>query len=101
MAAGLATLAATEAPAFYEALERRTVRLLTGIADAARRRQVPMTVGHAGSMWGVYLAPGPVRNYAEAKATDTALYARWHRAALARGVFLRSEEHTSELQSPM
>ena len=39
-------------------------------------------------MWGVYLTAGPVRNYAEAKATDTALFARWHRAALARGVFL-------------
>jgi len=88
MAAGLATLAATAAPGFYETLERRTARLVTGIADAARRRQVPMTAGHAGSMWGVYLASGPVRNYVEAKATDTALFARWHRAALARGVFL-------------
>jgi len=88
MAAGLATLTATAAPGFYETLERRTARLVAGIADAARRRQVPITVGHAGSMWGAYLAPGPIRNYAEAKATDTALFARWHRAALARGVFL-------------
>ena len=39
-------------------------------------------------MWGMYFAPGPVRNFAEAKAADTALFARWHRAALARGVFL-------------
>jgi len=88
MAAGLATLTATAAPGFYETLERRTARLVTGIADAARRRGVPISAGHAGSMWGVYLTPGPVRNYAEAKATDTALFARWHRAALARGVFL-------------
>ena len=88
MAAGLATLAATAAPGFYETLERRTARLVTGIADAARRRGVPTSVGHAGSMWGVYLTSGPVRNYAEAKATDTGLFARWHRAALARGVFL-------------
>ena len=88
MAAGLATLTATRAPGFYETLERRTARLVAGIADAARRRQVPITVGHAGSMWGAYLAAGPIRNYAEAKATDTALFARWHRAALARGVFL-------------
>jgi glutamate-1-semialdehyde 2,1-aminomutase len=39
-------------------------------------------------MWGVFFAPGPVRNFAEARGTDTALFARWHRAALARGVFL-------------
>jgi glutamate-1-semialdehyde 2,1-aminomutase len=88
MAAGLATLRETGRPGFYEALERRTARLVAGIGDAARRRGVPATLGHAGSMWGVYFAPGPVRNYADAKRADTALFGRWHRAALARGVFL-------------
>jgi len=88
MAAGLATLRETERPGFYEALERRTARLIAGIGDAARRHGIPVTTGHAGSMWGIYFAPGPVRNFAEAKAADTALFARWHRAALARGVFL-------------
>ena len=88
MAAGLATLRETERPGFYEALERRTARLVAGIGDAARRHGVTVTTGHAGSMWGMYFAPGPVRNFAEAKAADTALFARWHRAALARGVFL-------------
>jgi len=88
MAAGLATLRETERPGFYEALERRTARLVAGIGDAARRHGVAVTAGHAGSMWGMYFAPGPVRNFAEAKAADTALFARWHRAALARGVFL-------------
>ncbi len=88
MAAGLATLRETERPGFYETLERRTARLVAGIGDAARRHGVPVTAGHAGSMWGVFFAPGPVRNFAQARGTDTALFARWHRAALARGVFL-------------
>ena len=88
MAAGLATLRETERPGFYETLERRTARLVAGIGDAARRHGVPVATGHAGSMWGVFFAPGPVRNFAEARGTDTALFARWHRAALARGVFL-------------
>jgi glutamate-1-semialdehyde 2,1-aminomutase len=88
MAAGLATLREAAGPTFYETLERRTARLVVGLGEAARRRGVPMTLGHAGSMWGLYLAAGPVRNYADAKKTDTALFARWHRAALARGVFL-------------
>lgn len=88
MAAGLATLRGTAAPGFYESLERRTAKLVSGIESAARRRGVPATVGHAGSMWGVYLTAGPVRNFADAKRVDTALFARWHRAALAAGVFL-------------
>lgn len=88
MAAGFATLRQTERPGFYEALERRTARLVAGIGDAARRHGVAITTGHAGSLWGVYFTAGPVRNFAEAKRSDTALFARWHGAALARGVFL-------------
>ena len=88
MAAGLATLGETGAPGFYDALERRTARLVAGIVDAARRRGVPVTVGHAGSLWGVYFTAGPVRDFAQAKRADTALFARWHRAALERGIFL-------------
>src|SRR3989442_5003859 len=88
MAAGLATLRETERPGFYETLERRTARLVAGIGNAARRHGVPVTTGHAGSMWGLYFAPGPVRDFSQAKASDTALFARLHPGALARGVFL-------------
>jgi glutamate-1-semialdehyde 2,1-aminomutase len=88
MAAGLATLRAVAAPGFYEALERTTARLVAGLVEAARRLRVPLAANHAGSMWGVYLTAGPVRDFAQAKRSDTALFAKWHRAALARGIFL-------------
>ena len=88
MAAGLATLRETARHGFYDELEGRTARLLAGLQVAARRHGIPITLGHAGSMWGAYFTPGPVRNYADAKGADASLFARWHRAALARGVFL-------------
>src|SRR5436190_79814 len=88
MAAGLATLLETERPGFYETLERRTARLVAGIGDAARRHGVALSAGHAGSMWGAYFTHGPVRNFAEAKCADVRLFARWHCAALERGVYL-------------
>ncbi|HXQ29696.1 MAG TPA: glutamate-1-semialdehyde 2,1-aminomutase [Gemmatimonadales bacterium] len=88
MAAGLATLRETARAGFYDALEQRTARLVAGIADAAQRLSVPVTVGHAGSLWGVYFAPGPIRDFAGARRADTALFARWHHHALERGVFL-------------
>jgi len=88
MAAGLATLQETNRAGFYDELQRKTKRLLTGLQRAAQRQGVAVTLGHAGSMWGAYFTEGPVRNYADAKRTDTALFARWHRAALTRGVFL-------------
>jgi glutamate-1-semialdehyde 2,1-aminomutase len=88
MAAGLATLRETNRHGFYDDLEARTSRLLGGLQGAARRCGIPVTLGHAGSMWGIYFTPGPVRNYADAKRADTVLFARWHKAALARGIFL-------------
>ena len=88
MAAGLATLKETARPGFYEDLERRTERLVQGLRTIAGRHGVAATAGFAGSMWGIYFTPGPVRNYADAKQADAALFGRWHRAALARGVFL-------------
>ena len=88
MAAGIATLRETARPGFYETLETRTASLVQGIADAARRLEVPATAGHAGSLWGVFLTAGPVENYAAARRSDTALFARWHREALHRGIFL-------------
>ena len=88
MAAGLATLRETERPGFYDGLERRTARLVAGIGDAARRHGVPASGGHAGSLWGVFFTAGPVRNFAQAKGSEVGLFARRHRAALARGVFL-------------
>src|SRR5437879_1730053 len=67
---------------------RRCARLGAGIGDAARRHGVPASGGHAGSLWGVFFTAGPVRNFAQAKGSEVGLFARWHRAALARGVFL-------------
>jgi glutamate-1-semialdehyde 2,1-aminomutase len=88
MAAGLATLRETSRAGFYQDLEQKTARLVTGLRALALRHGVSVSVGHAGSMWGMYFTPGPVRNYADAKQADAALFARWHKAALARGVFL-------------
>jgi glutamate-1-semialdehyde 2,1-aminomutase len=89
MAAGLATLRlATRNQAFYETLERRTGRLVTGLLEAARRHGVPATGGSIGSLWGLAFTPGPVRRFTDMQASDTKLFARFHRAALERGVFL-------------
>ncbi len=88
MAAGLATLRETAQPGFYEELERRTNRLVVGLAAVAAGHGVRVTVSHAGSMWGLFFTAGPVLSYDDARQTDTALFARWHKAALARGVFL-------------
>jgi len=39
-------------------------------------------------MFGFFLTEGPVRNFEEAKAADTARFAQLHRGMLERGVYL-------------
>ena len=87
MAGGLATLAALT-PAVQETMEARTARLTRGLAEAAMRRGVPMSVAHAGTMWGFFFRVEPVRSFADAKTADVARFKRFFHAALERGVYL-------------
>ena len=87
MAAGLATLQALT-PALHDAITRCTERLVLGLRAIAARRRVPMTASSAGSMWGLSFRAEPVRNFADARASDVALYRRFFHECLARGVCL-------------
>ncbi|WP_102125239.1 glutamate-1-semialdehyde 2,1-aminomutase [Deinococcus planocerae] len=91
MAAGLATLSVLEAdPGIYERLEGYTSRLADGLKAAAREAGVMISVNHIGSMLTAFHqgAPdGSVRTYGDAARSDTAAFARWFQAMLARGVY--------------
>ena len=88
MAAGAAQLAVLEREDPFDELERRTRRLVDGILAAASDAGVPATGTAMGSMWGVYFREGPVRDYEDARGTDTAFFARYFGACLERGLFL-------------
>ena len=45
-------------------------------------------MNRVGSMLTGFFCPGPVRDYSDAKAADTARYARFYHAMLERGVYL-------------
>ncbi|MEO8192282.1 MAG: glutamate-1-semialdehyde 2,1-aminomutase [Gemmatimonadales bacterium] len=87
MAAGHATLTALT-PELHSRMERRTETLVSGLRGIALRLDVPFTADAAGSMWGFFFHPGPVRNFADAKKSDLEMYRRFFRAALERGVYL-------------
>ena len=87
MAAGLATLT-TLTPQLHSKIEKRTAALVEGLQKIARDLEVPLTAGHAGSMWGFFFNAGPVRNFADVRASDVELFRRFFHAALDRGVYL-------------
>ena len=88
MTAGIKTLELLGQPGTYERLETITQRLSSGLQEAARQAGIPFCGGSISAMFGFFLCPGPVRNFEEAKSTDSARFARLHRAMLERGVYL-------------
>jgi len=88
MTAGIKTLQLLKQPGTYERLEAITKRLSGGILEAAQAAGLPITGGSISAMFGFFLCDGPVRNFGEAKAADTARFGRLHRAMLERGVYL-------------
>jgi glutamate-1-semialdehyde 2,1-aminomutase len=88
VAAGLTTLRALEDRKVYGRLDALGARLERGLAEAAEKAGVPLAVNRVGSMLTAFFCAGPVRDYAGARAADTARYARFFHAMLERGVAL-------------
>jgi glutamate-1-semialdehyde 2,1-aminomutase len=88
MRAGLATLPQLEVPGFYDALNEKAQLLADGLRSALAGARIPGEVNVAGSLLTLFFAPGPVRDYAGAKASDCARFAAFFREMLDRGIFL-------------
>jgi glutamate-1-semialdehyde 2,1-aminomutase len=88
VAAGLATLALTRAPGFYEQLARTTRAFTDGLVAAAARHRVPFAAQAVGGMFGLYFAERPPQTYAEVLACDVARFNRFFHAMLDAGVYL-------------
>jgi len=88
VAAGLATLALTQAPGFYEALEARTRALTDGLTLVAARQGVAFSAQAVGGMFGLYFAPHVPRSLRDVMACDAKRFARFFHAMLDGGIYL-------------
>lgn len=88
MAAGLASLRLLPDAAPFDQLERLSAHLEEGLKVAAVGAGVPVQVARLGSMLTVFFTEQPVRNYDDARKSDTAAFGRFFQAMLARGVYL-------------
>src|SRR5437016_8875973 len=105
MRAGIAALKQLTKPGLYEEMTRLAERLVRGLRAESARAEIAAQINAIGSLATVFFTTGPVRNYADAKRSDTERYARFFREMLARGVFFApsqfeaaflSAAHTSE-----
>jgi len=88
MAAGIATLRVLGRPGVYEELEDKARKLEKAFKEGAQEAGVPIWQNRVGSMLSTFFTEKEVWDYASAKTSDTARYARFFREMLSRGVYL-------------
>jgi glutamate-1-semialdehyde 2,1-aminomutase len=88
MHAGLATLRELGRAGVWAQLEATTGAIAAALEETAAAADVPLVVAHVGSMFGFFFADHPVVDWATAKTSDTARFARFFLAMLEAGVYL-------------
>jgi glutamate-1-semialdehyde 2,1-aminomutase len=93
MRAGLATLPKLEAEGFYEDVNRKALRLADGLRAALKDSGVAGQVNVAGSLLTIFFTDKPVKNYADAKKSDSTRFAAFFHGMLDRGIFLAPSQY--------
>ena len=89
MAAGYETLSVLmEDPSCYQRLEEKSKQLAEGMTKNAADLGVPVSLNRAGSMFTLFFTREEVKNYAAARAADTARFAAYFREMIRQGVYL-------------
>jgi glutamate-1-semialdehyde 2,1-aminomutase len=85
--AGLATIEQLEDGAVHEHVFALGDRMRRGLEEIAARAGVPAVVGGFGSLFVLCFMEGPLATYEDVLRNDTALFMRYRRELIARGVF--------------
>ena len=88
MAAGLTQLTILkETPAVYEKINSLGDTFRSEMRKMAAETGAPVTVTGVGSLSCVFFTPNPVKNYTDAKTSDTALFAKYFLHMLDKGFY--------------
>jgi glutamate-1-semialdehyde 2,1-aminomutase len=99
MAAGIKTMEILQREGSYEHLDKITKKLINGILEAGRDAGHEVCGGSISGMFGFFFCKGPVNRYADATASDTEKFAKWHRMMLERGVYLAPSQYEAGFTS--
>lgn len=87
VAAGIETLRRLKSTGLYEKLERRGEQLTEGLCKAALRSKIPFFQTRVGSLVGGFFADGPINDFASARKSDKARYAKFFNQMLKKGFY--------------
>ena len=99
VAAGLETLRLLKKPGVYGELEKKSKELAQGLGEAAQEANVPYYQTRVGAMLGGFFTGHLVTDYAGAKKSDTARYAKFFHGMLQNGVYLAPSQFEAMLLS--
>jgi glutamate-1-semialdehyde 2,1-aminomutase len=88
MAAGIATLEQLQKGGFYEALDKKADRLLSGLEQAAKKAAIPVQAKRVGSMLGFFFNDKEVKNFDDAKTCNLDRFCAFYNGLRQRGVYV-------------
>jgi len=88
MAAGIATLEQLQKEGFYQALEKKSDRLLTGMEAAAKKAGIPVQAKRVGSMLGFFFNDREVKNFDDAKTCNLNRFSAFYNELRKKGIYI-------------
>lgn len=88
MAAGIASLKKLKETNPYPLFERLGAQMRDALLDAAKAVGLPLQVPQVGSMFALFFAESPIRNYGDATSSTTHHFSKLFDYALKNGVYL-------------
>jgi glutamate-1-semialdehyde 2,1-aminomutase len=95
MRAGIEALRQVEKPRFYEELNKESEHFADSLRRAVHKAGNSAQVNAVGSLMTLFLCADPVRNYSDAKKSDTRRFAAFFRAMLDCGVLIAPSQFES------
>ncbi len=88
MAAGLATLALTQAPGFHDNLDAKAKKLCAGFEAAAKANNISLTTNQVGGMFGFFFTDAvKVSRFQQVTECDIERFKKFYHGMLAKGVY--------------
>jgi glutamate-1-semialdehyde 2,1-aminomutase len=74
-------------PSVYEALDRKTEAICSGIRDNLDSLSLNFTINRVGSMFTLFFNPGPVNDFDDAKRSDLQAFGKYFNKMLEQGIY--------------
>ena len=88
MAAGIATLKQIQKDGFYEALDAKAERLLSGLEQAAIKAKIPVQAKRVASMLGLFFNDREVQNFEDAKTSNLDRFSEFYNGMRQNGIYI-------------